>query len=37
MSNISYKDIMDAVQSLENKLDERFEKIYEMILSYATE
>lgn len=27
MTNISYKDIIDAVQSLETKIDDKFEKI----------
>lgn len=27
MTNVSYKDIIDAVQSLENKIDDKFEKI----------
>jgi len=27
MSNLTYKDIIDAVESLEKKLDDRFEKI----------
>lgn len=27
MTNVSYKDIIDAVQSLESKIDDKFEKI----------